>query len=620
MDAAHTLRPDAPETESGAVSSTAQRHAPGSGESTRVFPLVGDGQSLITSRATVLMVDDEPMVLEVIRAFLEQAGYRNFAMTSRPAEAVALARSSRADIVLLDLVMPEVTGFEILEQMRRDPDLRYLPVIIVSGNSDPETKLKALELGATDILPKPVDPSELRLRVRNALAFKSYQDRLNDYDALTELPNRRRFIADASRALERARQGKRMCALMHLDLDRFKQINDTLGHRIGDKLLRAVAEVLEKALPDLETTNWRRLREPEASLALARISGNGFAALLMDLPHLDAAGSVARRTLSELAKPFYIDGQQMYVTASIGLACFPVDGEDVETLMKHAEMAMYQAKEAGRDTYEFFSEELNARALERLALETQLRKALVRDQFVLYYQPKVDLSARRIIGAEALLRWKHPDLGMVSPVRFIPIAEETGLITEIGEWVLHAATRQARAWSLQGLPPISISVNVSGIQFRQGRVLDAVRRALQASGTHPGSLVLELTESILMEGIDQNVETLSSLKAVGVKLSMDDFGTGYSSLTYLSRFPIDELKVDRTFVSGVPTNRDSVAIVTAVVAMAKALELKVVAEGVETEEQLAFLRSLNCDVYQGNYCSRPVPPEPFADLLRRSQT
>jgi diguanylate cyclase (GGDEF)-like protein len=567
-----------------------------------------------------MLIDDEPVVTAVVREFLESAGYADFVTTHNAAEALALARASRPDIVLLDLAMPEVDGFDILTQLRGDPNLRYVPVIIVTGSTDATTKLLALERGATDILHKPVDPSELKLRVRNALGFKAYQDRLSDYDGLTELPNRRRFLEDARSALERARQGSRSCVLLHMDVDRFKQINDSLGHQTGDKVLRAVAQRLQRALADVETTNWRRSHELETGLALARISGNGFAALLADLPSLDVAGSVARRTLAALVgPPFTVDGHQVYVTASIGLACFPGDGGDADTLLKHAEMAMYQAKERGRNTYEFFSAELNARALERLALETQLRHALERDQFVLYYQPKVDMKARRIVGAEALLRWNHPDMGIVPPNRFIPVAEETGMIVEIGEWVLRAAMCQARAWSLQGLPPITISVNVSGAQFRDRKVLRAVYAALQASGAHPGTLAVELTESMLMDGADQNIEILRALKDLGVRVSMDDFGTGYSSLTYLSRFPVDELKIDRSFVSGTPNDPNSVAIVTAVIAMAKALGLKVVAEGVETQEQYQFLEQSDCDIFQGYYCSRPVPPEPFADLLRRDR-
>jgi diguanylate cyclase (GGDEF)-like protein len=552
-----------------------------------------------------------------MQAFLEEAGYSNIISTTRSDEAMDLLRSHRPDILLLDLIMPQVTGFDLLDQVRADEDLRYTPVIIVTGESDPQKKLKALEMGATEILTKPVDPSELRLRVRNALAFKAYQDRLTNYDSLTELPNRKQFAADAAAALKRAARSGSTYALLHVDLDRFKQINDTLGHRVGDALLRVVANRLRTVLADVATTNWRQPQQLAPSLGLARIGGNGFVSLLTDLVDVETAARIARNTLAALADPVPVSGQQLYMTGSIGLALFPNDGGDVDTLLKHAEMAMYQAKERGRNTYEFFSEEMNARALERLSLQSQLRAALERGEFVLYYQPKVDIASRRVVGAEALVRWKHPDLGMIPPGRFIPIAEESGLIVDIGDWVLSAASRQARAWMDQGLPPISVSVNVSGGQFRQRRIFDGLRCALKESGVSAGSLVLELTESMLMEGKDASVDMLTELKAMGVKLSMDDFGTGYSSLTYLKRFPIDELKIDRGFISGVPAEPDSMAIVAAVVAMAKALSLKVVAEGVETEGQLAFLRSLNCDVYQGYYCSRPVPPEPFADLLRR---
>jgi len=619
MEAVRKLQPDASATPRAQGVAMRQRDT---GVITGRYQAIGDpaGPFVGLRDFTVMLVDDEPVTLEVIQTYLEEAGYKNFIATSRPVEAVDLLRERRPDILLLDLMMPEVSGFDILAQVRAEESLRYTPVIIVTADSDPEKKLRLLEMGATEILTKPVDSSELRLRVRNALAFKAYQDRLTDYDALTDLPNRKRFVTDVAAAVARARRNGSTCALLHVDLDRFKQVNDTLGHRVGDALLRAVTRRLQSALVDVATTNWRRPQELEPSLALARISGNGFAALLTGVVSPDIPSRVARNTLSALAEPFSVSGQQMYMTGSIGVAFFPNDAEDAETLLKNAEMAMYQAKERGRNTFEFFSEEMNARALERLSLEGQLRRALERDQFVLYYQPKVDVAAPRIVGAEALLRWRHPELGMVPPTRFIPVAEDTGMIVEIGEWVLREATRQLKAWSMQGLPPISVSVNVSGAQFRQRRLLETVRKTLEASGAAPDSLILELTESMLMDGASANVEMLTRLKATGVKLSMDDFGTGYSSLTYLKRFPIDELKIDRAFISGIPAERDSMAIVAAIVAMARALGLKVVAEGVETEEQLRFLRVLRCEVYQGYLCSRPVPPEPFADLLRRSRT
>jgi EAL domain-containing protein (putative c-di-GMP-specific phosphodiesterase class I) len=320
--------------------------------------------------------------------------------------------------------------------------------------------------------------------------------------------------------------------------------------------------------------------------------------------------------LSAFADPFHIEGHELFVTASIGIAVSPGDGQEAETLLKHAEMAMYQAKQRGRKTYEFFSRDMNAHALERLTLENQLRRAVERNEFVLYYQPRVEVTSGRIIGAEALVRWKHPEHGIVSPAKFIPIAEETGLIVEIGQWVLREACAQIQGWMQQGLPSLVISVNVSSAQFKQRKVWHAVRGALAHSALPAERLVLELTESMLMENAADSVEMLNELKEMGLKLAVDDFGIGYSCLANLSSYPLDELKIDRSFVKGLPQGKDS-AIVEAIIALARGLNLRVVAEGVETKEQLQFLRSLECNEYQGYFFSRPAPPEAFAILMRR---
>ncbi len=602
------------------VAAVAQHEAGGGSAETPGSEAAGDTESRSAPlrSSTVMMVDDDPIMLEVVQTYLEEAGYASFVTTSEPRQAMDLFLQQRPDILLLDLMMPEVSGFDILAQVRAHEELRYTPVIILTAESESNTKLKALELGATDLLTKPVDPSELRLRLRNALAFKAYHDRLADFNALTGLPNRRKFQQTVDSALKNTQQS-RGCALLHVDLDRFKQINDTLGHRVGDKLLCAVAQLLDRTLSDAEATGWPGSREPEFKASLSHIAGNGFAALLPNLHNLkkvDAAGSIARRVMSAFAEPFHIEGHELFVTASIGIAVSPGDGQEAETLLKHAEMAMYQAKQRGRKTYEFFSRDMNAHALERLTLENQLRRAVERNEFVLYYQPKVDVISGRITGAEALVRWKHPELGIVSPAKFIPIAEETGLIVEIGQWVLRAACAQIQGWTQRGLPPLSISVNVSSAQFKQRKVWHAVRGALAHSDLPPEQLVLELTESMLMENATDSVEMLNELKEMGLKLAVDDFGTGYSCLTNLSSYPLDELKIDRSFVRGLPQSRDS-AIVGAIIALARELNLRVVAEGVETKEQLQFLRSRDCDEYQGYLCSRPAPPEAFAILMRR---
>ena len=569
----------------------------------------------------VMMVDDDPIMLEVVQTYLEEAGYTSFVTTSDPAEAMQLFVQHRPDVLLLDLKMPGVSGFDILSQIRSHDELRYTPVVILTAESESATKLKALELGATDLLTKPVDPSELRLRLRNVLAFKAYQDRLADHDMLTGLPNRRKFRGELAGVLQRT-QPSRACALLHIDLDRFKQVNDTLGHRVGDRLLCAVAERLTNTLSSAEATGWPGNPEQDHRVPLSRISGNGFAVLLPNLHNLkkvDNAESIARRLVSSLSAPFNIDGHELFVTASIGIAVAPGDGPDADTLLKHAEMAMYQAKQR-RGSYEFFSGEMNAHVIERHTLESQLRRATERGEFTLFYQPKVDIATQRITGAEALIRWKHPELGFVPPGRFIPIAEETGLIVEIGQWVLRTACMQLKAWLDAGLGPLSIAVNVSSAQFNQRKVWHAARGALERSALKPELLVLELTESMLMDNAADSIGMLYELKQMGIRLALDDFGTGYSSMTYLSRFPLDQLKIDRSFVSGLPAVREGGAIVGAIVALARELELEVVAEGVETPEQLEFLRSRQCQEYQGYLCSRPAPADVFAKLVRRSLT
>lgn len=569
--------------------------------------------------ATVMMVDDDPLMLEVIQTYLEEAGYVSFITSSQPREAMDLFTRHRPDILLLDLMMPEVTGFDILAQVRGHEELRYTPVIVLTAESDPSAKLKALELGATDLLTKPVDPSELRLRLRNALAFKAYQDRLVDSDPLTGWPNRKKFQIEVDAALGRStQQSSRACALLHIDLDRFKQVNDSLGHRIGDRALCAVAKLLEKVFATFKPSHGAGRNEP---VAYSRIAGNGFAALLPDLHNLtkvDDATAVARRVQTALSEPIRIDGHNLRLSASVGIAVSPTDGQDADTLLKNAEVAMYQAKQRGRKTYTFFSNEMNAHAAERMSLEGQLRRAVDQGEFVLYYQPKVDIASRRIVGSEALLRWKHPELGILTPDKFISIAEENGMIVEIGQWVLRTACAQIATWHAQGLGALSVSVNVSVPQFKSGTIWHAVRGAIERSKIPPPLLSLELTESMLMDDREETVATLGEIKDMGVRLSVDDFGTGYSSLTYLSRFPIDELKIDRSFVRGLPDSRQSAAIVGAILVLGRELGMKVVAEGVETKEQLAFLAQRRCEEFQGYLCSRPAPAEPFAQLVRRS--
>ncbi|MBA5869795.1 MAG: EAL domain-containing protein [Nitrospira sp. CR2.1] len=434
------------------------------------------------------------------------------------------------------------------------------------------------------------------------------------YDSLTGLANRVLFKDRLSNALSYAARHDQHLATLFIDLDRFKIINDTLGHTVGDLLLTRVAERLSESVRQSDSVS--RHADQEPTHALARLGGDEFTILLTALPQPEDAGRVARRILESLAHPFIIEGHEIFISASIGISIFPSDGSTVEALLKNADTAMYHAKEQGRNNCQFYSSGLNAAAAERLDLENELRRALEREEFVVFYQPKLNIHSRKILGAEALVRWKHPKRGLVPPGVFLNAAIDTGLIRSMDEWVLREACRQVKSWETSGLPAISISANVSNSLFH-GRTLPAtVSDALRDSGLNPSQLELELTESIAMRDVEASVTMLEGLRTMGVRLSIDDFGTGYSSLSYLQRFPLSRLKIDQSFVRDLLTNENNVKITRAIIAMAHSLNLSVLAEGVETEGQLARLREEGCDEVQGYLFSRPVCAEDFEKLLR----
>lgn len=428
---------------------------------------------------------------------------------------------------------------------------------------------------------------------------------LAHYDALTNLPNRTLFNDRLGQALINAQRDKGKAAVMFLDLDRFKNINDTLGHGIGDLLLQEVAVRLTGCVRQGDT--------------VSRLGGDEFVVLLPELNDEKDARLVAQKLLNAAAFPIVLEGHELHISASIGISYYPMDGANAEALMKNADVAMYRAKEEGRNNFQFYHASMNARSFERLAMETSMRYALNRGEFDLYYQPRFALPEGRIVGAEALIRWNHPDLGLVSPGLFIPLAEETGLILPIGEWVLEQVAAQGKAWQQAGFPPLSLAVNVSARQFRRVDFAAKILQILRNSGFDPHYLELELTESTLMTHAEENIETLKKLSALGIRIAIDDFGTGYSSLSYLKRLPVDILKIDRSFVSEVPDNRDGVAIVEAIIAMAHSLGLHIIAEGVETAEQLEFLQMRKCNEIQGYHFSHPLPVEQFEQLLLEMQ-
>ncbi|MFZ2648773.1 MAG: EAL domain-containing protein [Burkholderiaceae bacterium] len=552
---------------------------------------------------TVMMVDDEPLMTDIIQTYLEEEGYRRFVSINDALLAIEAARRHRPGLILLDLMMPGLSGFDILKQIRSDAALRYTPVIILTAASNTATKLKALELGATEFLSKPVDPSELVLRVRNSLVFKVYQDRLANQDLLTGLPNQRVFAEQLQLVLGRARQEHSSFAMLHIGLDRFKQINDSLGHSAGDTILKAIALRLQGCA-----------RRTDA-LLLSRLEGDEFGLLMPGIESAEVANRMARRILAAMSKPLQQDGQDLFVTPSIGISVYPGDGLDDAALRRNAAAAMAHAKSSGRNTFEFYSAELNSASLERLSLETQLRRAIERDELVLHYQAKVDFASGRIVGAEALARWMRPGVGMVPPAQFIPIAEEIGLIVEIGEWVIAATCAQMAAWRDAGLGDVKVAVNVTRHDMMAGGLVRAVARAITRHGIKHGQLVIELTESMLVDRVEHTRKQLEALQVLGVELAIDDFGTGYSSMNYLKRFPLDELKIDKSFVDGTPGSATDCAIVKAMIVLAHSLGMRAVAEGVETAAQRDLLLSLGCDSYQGYLFSKPVPAEAFKARL-----
>lgn len=421
------------------------------------------------------------------------------------------------------------------------------------------------------------------------------------HDFLTGLPNRMLLNDRIGQAIALAPRHDKRVAVLFLDLDGFKHINDSLGHPIGDRLLQSVAKRLEQCVRDSDT--------------VSRQGGDEFVVLLSEAEQWEEVAVIAGRLLQAVAEAHLIHLHDLHVTTSIGVSVYPDDGVDAETLIKNADTAMYQAKENGRQSYQFFKPEMNVRAVERQSIEENLRRALERQEFALHYQPKIDLRTGAITGAEALLRWEHPSRGIVSPAQFIPIAEECGLILPIGDWVLREACQQARVWVDRGLPMKSVAVNVSSMQLLQETFADGVFAILEETGFDPRCLELELTESVLMKRADSTASILQTLRESGIQVAIDDFGTGYSSLSYLTKFPIDTLKIDQSFVRQIPTGGHDASIVTAVISLARSLNLRVVAEGVETPLELAFLRARQCDEAQGYYFSRPLPPEKFAALL-----
>jgi len=701
---------------------------------------------MTTSAAVILIVDDEERNRKLLEVLLQSDGYLTQGAANAEQALASIARSA-PDLILLDVMMPGMDGYQLATMLKADPVTLNIPIIMLTAQVDRNARLSGLKAGAEEFLTKPFESTELSLRVRNLLRLKRFSDFLQDfravleqrvqartadlhrfraamdatadaitlvsratmrfvevnatacrmvgyerehmlkigpaelftgaanqmeqeyeavvageganelkevllrrqdgsyllvevqlhaqrsgsdwiivgvlrditerkeaerrliqmahYDALTALPNRTLFYKNLMRILTMASDREWGVALLCIDLDHFKNVNDTRGHVLGDELLCQVSRRVVECV---------RVRD-----SIARLGGDEFAIILVARDCRKRAYAVAERVREVLRVPFVLNGIEVAVSASVGIALYPDDALNSETLIKYADTAMYQAKQAGRDVFRFFTTQMNTDALAQLELETALRKAVENEEFVLHYQPKMQIESGRICGLEALLRWQRPGYGLVPPGEFISVLEDTGLIAPVGRWILEAACKQVAAWLASSIGPMAVSVNVVGRQFLEGNLERDVTEALGNHEVPAELLELELTESSLMANTQGTIEMLQNLQSLGVGISIDDFGTGYSSLAYLRRFPVDKLKIDIAFIRGITTNVDDAAIVLAIIRMAHTLKLDVVAEGVETAAQLEYLRSHECDQIQGYYLSRPLPVPELEKMLRERE-
>jgi len=553
----------------------------------------------------VLVVDDDRSTRSTLRHTLQRDGFR-VEEAADGEQALAMLAHFRPDVILMDAMMPVMDGFTACARMQELPNGGDVPVLMITALQDNSSVERAFAAGASDYIPKPIHYAVLSQRVRRIIEANRAEKRIRHLaynDVLTNLPNRTLFFEQLGKSIDQARAAGQQLAVLFMDLDRFKYVNDNLGHHVGDRLLQAVAKRVRAAV--------------RSDDSVARLGGDEFTVVLNELDNPAAAASAAHNIVRMLSAPFPIDGHDIFVTASVGIAMYPHDGSDVASLVKHADSAMYRAKRTNSG-FQFYEASMEHSISEHVRLESDLRRAMEQqDQLEVHYQPQASLVSGRIIGMEALVRWRHPTRGMISPVDFIPLAEETGLIKPLGDWVLRTACTQLQQFIRAGLPPLRVAVNLSVRQLLQKDFTASVEAVLADTGLAPELLELEITESTLMENAEDTLAALHRLHTLGVRLSIDDFGTGYSSLSYLKRFPVDIIKIDRSFVRDVPQDADDAAIISAIIALAHSLRLEVVAEGVETPSQLEFLRGRHCDLMQGYHLSPAIPAEQFAALIRQ---
>lgn len=565
---------------------------------------------------TILVIEDVEALREEIMETLSYEGF-DVLGAENGVVGVQIAKTYLPNLIICDIAMPELDGYGTLMALRQDPKTSMIPFIFLTAMTEKGDMRQAMQLGADDYLTKPFTSAELlgaiasRLQKYNSVREHYYDEikavgarfeYLSHHDGLTQLPNRILFNESLSQAVLHAKINNKSLALLFLDMDNFNIINNTLGTDIGDQLFKAIAERLKRYTAPCDM--------------VARIQGDEFAMIISDVVNPNSIKIETQKILDLLSRPYNLYGHEVFITSSIGITIFPDDHQETEGLIKNAELAMYYAKTHGRNSYKLYSSELNAQSSEYMALANSLHRAIDRHEIRVFYQPLVDLQSGKIVGAEALARWQHPDLGIIMPSKFIPIAEETGLILRLSELILQEVCSKMQSWRELSINYGFIAVNLSGQHFRpDNNLIEIIDKVLKESATEPHHLELELTESIIMQNAEFTIDVLSRLQSMGVKVAIDDFGTGYSSLSYLKHFPVNTLKIDRCFIQDITTDRHDSTISLAIIDLAHSLSLQVIAEGVETAEQAQFLKEHGCDQIQGYFFSPPLPDTEFEKML-----
>ena len=562
-----------------------------------VVSLFSDTQKY-EERPVVVLADDDPSIRLMVRHVLESEDF-DIVEASDGLEAIKAVEKYHPALILLDAVMPGIDGFTTCQQIK-DKGHADIPVIMITGLDDDASVERAYEVGAIDFITKPIKWAVLKHRVKSVVAkvIAERKVQLLAYrDTLTDLHNRLLFADRLEQAVFRAERSRSSMALMLVDIDDFKLVNDSFGHDAGDKLIKAVGQLISKSLRRADT--------------IARLGGDEFAVIIEDINSPEDAISIADNLTTILEHNVRLYDQETYTSASIGIAVYPDDGKDARTILKNADTAMFRAKENGRHCFQFYKPELSVSAMERLDLENSLQAAFENDEFLIHYQPVIDIHKNEIVGVEALLRWQHPDKGMIQTTDFVPTVKNSGLIIALGEWLIFGVCKQIRVWQDAGLKEQNVSINLAPRQFKEQDLVTLFTRAIAENNIEGSSLSVEVTERTLIENVGDVESTLKKLRNMGIKVMLDDFGTGYASLAYLKDFPVDVVKIDREFISGIPDNPDDSSFVDAIAGLTHGLKLDLLAEGVETESQLSVLKSIGCQYGQGYYWSKALPGDEY---------